>query len=144
MQIQVECDNICKNLPIGLLIFITENITKSLTKLKLNKATGPGCLKACLLKDCAPQKGVFSRLFNSLLFAGVPTSWKFSLIRPIPKKPGVSQPEDFPPIAITSILCKTMETVLVDILTSQVTSVLDRCSLRIEVTEGQMMLCWSI
>ena len=85
-----ECDDICKNLPIGSPIFITEDaVAKSLTKLKPNKATGPDGLKARLLKACAPQlKGVFSRLFNSLLVAGVPTSWKFSLIRPIPKKPG--------------------------------------------------------
>lgn len=122
-----ECDDICKNLPISSPIFITEDaVAKSLTKLKPNKATGPDGLKARLLKDCASQlKGVFTRLFNFLLVAGVPTSWKFSFIRPIPKKPGASKPEDFRPIAITSILCKTMERVLVDLLTSQVTSVID-------------------
>lgn len=124
---KAECDDICKNLPTGSPIFISENaVAKILTKLKPNKATGPDGLKARVLKDCAPQlKGVFSRLFNYLLVAGVPTSWKSSLIRPIPKKPRASKPEDFRPIAITSILCKTMERVLVDMMTSQVTSVLD-------------------
>ncbi len=98
----------------------------SLFKLRTNNSTGPDGLRARLLKDCAPQlKGVLTRLFNCLLVTRAPKSWKFSIIRPIPKKPGASTPEDFQPIAITSILCKTMERVLVDHLTTTVASVLD-------------------
>ncbi len=124
---RMECNEICKNLPPTSLIEITEEaVSRSLSKLKPGKATGPDGLKTRLLKDCAPQlKGVLSRLFTTLIKTGVPTSWKSSIVTPIPKKPGAFKPEDFRPIAITSNLCKTMERVLADTLTTTLASRLD-------------------
>ena len=74
MDDSAESEEICKNLPEGSPVFITEEaIGKCLAKLKPNKTTGPDGLKARLLKECSPQiKGVLSRLFNFLLFTGVP------------------------------------------------------------------------
>lgn len=73
-----------------------------------------------------PQlKGVFSSLFISILVTGVPKSWKFSIVSPVSKKQSVGKPEDFQPIALTSILCKTMKKALVDLLTTTVASALD-------------------
>lgn len=47
---------ICKNLPAETSVVINEaDVIASLSKLRPNKTTGPDCLKACLLKDCAPQ-----------------------------------------------------------------------------------------
>lgn len=125
---RTECDEICKNLPVEMSLVINEDdVAASLFKLKPNKATGPDGLKTCLLKDCAPQlKGVFARLFHSFLnTCTVPKSWKFSIIRPVPKKPGASMPNDFRPIAITSVVCKTMERVLASHLTTTVATMLD-------------------
>lgn len=71
-------------------------MAKSLSKLRPNKAIGPDGLRARLLKDCAPQlKGALTRLLSSLLVTGTPKSWKFSIIRSIPKRPGANKLEDF-------------------------------------------------
>ncbi len=125
---KTECDEICNNLSVEESIVIKEtDVMASLRKLKSNKTTGPDGLKARLLKDCAPQlKGVFTRLFQFLLDkSAVPKLWKYSVIQPVAKKPGASMPNDYRPIAITSILCKTMERVLASYLTSCVASTLD-------------------
>jgi len=62
-------------------------------------------------------------LFQLLLDTGkVPKLWKYSIIRPVAKKPRVIMPNNFRPIAITFILCKTMEGVLANHLTSTVAS----------------------
>lgn len=69
---------------------------------------------------------MLTRLFQLLLDSStVPLSWKHSIIRPVPKKPGASSPNDFRPIALTSVLCKTMERVLVNPLTTSVSTVMD-------------------
>ncbi len=52
----------------------------------------------------------------------MPKLWKYSVIQPVAKKPGASMPNDYCPIAITSILCKTMKRVLASYLTSSVSS----------------------
>ncbi len=105
------------------LVIKETDVMASLRKLKSNKTTGPDGL----LKDCDPQlKGVFTRLFQFLLDkSAVPKLWKYSVIQPVAKKPGASMPNDYRPIAITSILCKTMERVLASYLTSSVASKLD-------------------
>ena len=51
--------------------------------------------------------------------------WKCSSIRPVPKKLEANTPNDFQPIAITSILCKTIDRVLAGYLTTSVHSMLD-------------------
>lgn len=123
MDDRTECDEICKTLPVESSIVIREDdVATSLSKLKPNKTTGPDGLKARLLKDCAPQlKGVQS-LTDTYK---VPKLWKFSIIRPVPKKPGVNTPNGIRPVAITSILCKTVERVLASHLTTTVATMLD-------------------
>lgn len=87
----------------------------SLSKLKQNKTTDPDGLKACLLKDCALQlKAVFTRLFQLLLDSYAQC-----------QNHGDYSPNYFRLIAITSILCKTMELVLASHLTTTVVTKLD-------------------
>lgn len=77
-----------------------------------------------MLKSCCHQlKCVLTRLFQALLQAGIVQSLrKESVIIPVPKGPSVYTVNDFRPIALTSVLCKTMERILVKHLMSSVGS----------------------
>lgn len=61
----------------------------------------------------------------------------------IPKQPSASKPEGFRPIELTSLVpyCKTMEEVLVDLLTTTVASTLDPVQ-NLRVIEAQMTPRW--
>lgn len=123
-----ECDEICSNLPsMPSIVICSSDVLSGLLKLQPNKSTGPDGLKARVLKDCAHQLyQVFTRLFQLLLDNHtVPMAWKFTKIRPVPKHSGASAPNDFRPIAITSVLCKTMERVLANHVTSLVATLQD-------------------
>ncbi|MBF2463471.1 reverse transcriptase family protein, partial [Listeria welshimeri] len=67
-----------------------------------------------VLKTCAPElTSVLTRLFTLSYSKGVvPTSWKVALVHPIPKKGDSTDPSNYRPIAITSILSKVMEQVI--------------------------------
>ena len=80
-----------------------------------------------MLKVCAYQlKGVLTKLFQLLLqTCTVPKSWKLSNIVPVPKKPVATELNDFGHIALTSILCKSMERVVSKHITSSVSCSLD-------------------
>ncbi len=97
----------------------------SISKIKLGKAGGPDGISSKVIKSCCHQlKSVLTRLFQALLQAGtVPSLWKESVIIPVPKGPYTVN--DFHPIALTSVLCKTMERILAKHLMSSVGSSID-------------------
>ena len=55
----------------------------------------------------------------------VPRAWKETTIIPVPKKPHAKALNDFRPVALTSILCKCMERVVAEELTTMVGESLD-------------------
>ena len=58
---------------------------------------------------CWPAWSVFHSLFQWLLnIHFVPRSWKMSTIMSVPKNPGARQLNDFRPVALTSIIAKSM------------------------------------
>lgn len=79
------------------------------------------------LRECASQlKGVLTQLFQlSLDFNVVPQAWKESTIIPVPKKAHAKVPEDYRPVALTSVLCKCMERVVCKQLSQAITGKLD-------------------
>lgn len=118
-----ECDELCSGLQPDTDITLTEkSVTAALSRINPNKAPGPDGLKGKVLKTCASQLGpVLTRLFQILLDAHiVPRPWKETKIIPVPKKPGAVSMKDFRPVALTSIVAKTMERVVCSQLTASV------------------------
>jgi len=94
--------------------FRTRAVYKILLNLDSNKSAGPDCLPAEVLKKTAasiakPLRNLFHLSFTSGVF---PSSWKIANVSPIPKKGNKSDPSNYRPIAICSILAKVMETII--------------------------------
>ncbi len=123
-----NCNSICQTIQYCSPINLTElDVVASISKIKPGKVGGPDGISGKVLKSCCHQlKSVLTRLFQALLQAGiVPSLWKESVIVPIPKGPSVYTVNDFRPIALTSVLCKTMERILAKYLMSSVGSSTD-------------------
>ena len=89
----------------------SEHVRLALAALDSNSAMGPDNLHPHLLKQCAaelayPLQIIFSR---SLQEGRLPECWKSSLVIPIFKKGSRSDPLNYRPISLTSVVCKTME-----------------------------------
>ena len=91
------------------------SVFNALSKLKLNKSTGPDNLPNSLLKSVAELiSGPICSIINSSIRCGVvPTQWKLSKITPLPKIfPPLHVESDIRPISITSSLSKIAESFL--------------------------------
>ncbi|XP_022838082.1 uncharacterized protein LOC111365117 [Spodoptera litura] len=89
-------------------------VYRTLRDLDVNKASGPDGIPALVLKTCAPELSpILTRLFRLSLETGlVPVAWKLANVQPVPKKGSRADPNNYRPISVTSILCKSMERVL--------------------------------
>ncbi|KAI4883753.1 hypothetical protein NFI96_007668 [Prochilodus magdalenae] len=87
------------------------DVRKTLRRLNPRKAAGPDNIPARVLRECADQlTDVFTDIFNiSLSSATVPTCLKATTIIPVPKKSSVSCLNDYRPIALTPIIMKCFE-----------------------------------
>ena len=88
-------------------------VGKVLLQLNTSKCSGPDGIPAIVLKSCAPELApVLNKLFQLSYNLGIfPSSWKLAHIFPIPKNGDKSDPSNYRPIAITSLVSKTMETI---------------------------------
>ncbi|KAL0154309.1 hypothetical protein M9458_050422 [Cirrhinus mrigala] len=87
------------------------DVRKTLTRINPRKAAGPDSIPGRVLRDCAAQlMDVLTDIFNtSLSQAVVPTCLKSTSIIPVPKKSPVSCLNDYRPIALTPIMMKCFE-----------------------------------
>ena len=94
--------------------FTSRNVRKTLQNLKEGKANGPDNIPAIVLKTCAQELApVLTKLFKlSLKSTSFPSSWKHARVCPVPKKGSSSNPANYRPIALTSLLSKTMESII--------------------------------
>jgi hypothetical protein len=95
-------------------LFTKEDTKRVLRSVKPKKSTGPDGVKAILLRLCYDQLSpVFHKLFTLVVQNGtIPTLWKTSWIKPLPKKQPANQLNDYRPIALTSIPMKCLETII--------------------------------
>jgi len=107
---------------------IQANVVESVFKrVNPGKASGPDNVCGRLLKSCSAQLcSVFSQLFSwSLRDCKVPSGWKKSIICPVPKSRSPSELSDYRPVALTSIVMKCFERIILKKILSQTHQSLD-------------------
>ena len=109
--VEGECDEVERSL-----------VESTFRRLKIRKAAGPDNISARLLKTYASQLSyVFCKLFNwSLNDSTVPSVWKHSVICPVPKNNKPSTLNDYRPVALTSVVMKCFEKVVLSRLVPRI------------------------
>ncbi|KAI2648571.1 putative RNA-directed DNA polymerase from transposon BS [Labeo rohita] len=87
------------------------DVCKVFRKQKIRKAKGPDGVSPACLKACAVQlSSIFTLIFNrSLELCIVPSCFKCSTIIPVPKKPKTTGLNDYRPVALTSVVIRSFE-----------------------------------
>ena len=104
--------------------------------MKVNKAAGPDKITGRLIKTCHLQLcSVFHVLFQLCVELGeIPLQWKTAEIVPVPKKPNHVLLNDYRPIALTSLLMKSFERIVLKYIYYPTLNIyLTRCNLRTEL-----------
>ena len=86
-------------------------ILKKLSQLDINKSSGPDGIHPRVLKECAKELAApLADLFQASIDSDyVPDDWKFAIVSPIFKKGSKQIAANYRPIALTSVLCKLLE-----------------------------------
>ena len=96
----------------------TKQMEDKLKNLNITKSEGPDGLHPRILKELAhelahPLKLLFDK---TILQEKIPTAWKLAEVRPIFKKGDKSNPGNYRPVSLTSIVCKIFESFIRDAL----------------------------
>ncbi len=91
-----------------------DEVRRELRRVNIRKATGPDGITGRILRSCADQlAGLFTSIFNeSLATSVIPTSFRKSVIIPVPKNSKPSCLNDYRPVALTSTVMKVFERLL--------------------------------
>ena len=103
------------NVPdISNIIITTEGVFKLLSNLQTHKAPGPDGVTARVLKNCSHSIApVLQKLFQKSISTGsLPLDWRYANITPIYKKNDKSEPSNYRPVSLTSIICKLLEHII--------------------------------
>ncbi len=104
-----------------------DEVRRALKGVNIRKAAGPDGITGRVLRSCADQlAGLFTSIFNeSLATSVVPTSFKKSIIIPVPKNNKPSCLNDYRPVALTSIVMKGFERLVKSHISSSIPVTLD-------------------
>ncbi len=104
-----------------------DEVRRELRRVNVRKAAGPDGITGRVLRSCADQlAGLFTSIFNeSLATSVVPTSFKKSVIIPVPKNSKPSCLNDYHPVALTSTVMKVFERLLKKHICSSIPVTLD-------------------
>ena len=96
--------------------FTTQQVSRAISKLKINSAGGPDnvppiFIKSCRLQLLTPLAFLYQLFFDS---AYMPLVWLTAYISPIYKKGDSSEACNYRPISLTCTLCKIMEVTVKD------------------------------
>ena len=93
-----------------------DTVFKKLKKLKTNKSPGPDSIHPRVLHDIADSISVpLTLLFkSSLQLQELPEEWKQANVSVIFKKGKKTLPQNYRPVSLTCIICKTMESIIRD------------------------------
>ncbi|KAK3546210.1 hypothetical protein QTP70_025211 [Hemibagrus guttatus] len=109
------------------IILESHQVRSTMRKIDITKAAGPERVPGRTLKSCADQlAGVFTNIFNlSLQQALVPTCLKSTTIVPVPKKQQVRCLNDYRPVALTPIIMKCFERLVLPHIKASIPTDLD-------------------
>ena len=103
-------------------VLITPKLVSDvISKLDASKASGPDGIPVIVLKRCSPElSSILSKLFNHCLSESCfPSCWKLASVVPVFKNSGErSDPRNYRPISLLSIVSKVFETLINDALVS--------------------------
>ncbi len=104
-----------------------DEVRRAFKRVNVRKAAGPDGITGRVLRSCADQLvGLFTSIFNeSLATSVVPTSFKKSIIIPVPKNNKPSCLNDYRPVALTSIVMKVFERLVKSHISSSIPVTLD-------------------
>ncbi len=104
-----------------------DEVRRELKRVNVRKAAWPDGITGRVLRSCADQlAGLFTSIFNeSLATSVIPTSFKKSVIIPVPKNSKPSCLNDYRPVALTSIVMKVFERLLKNHICSSIPATLD-------------------
>ena len=104
-------DPVDKHLHTEDILRTVEEFEQHLRTLDVSKANGPDGISARMLKETATSIAPsVTNLFNLSLKSGCfPTFWKLSHIVPIPKSNNHTNPSNYRPISLLSVLSKVLE-----------------------------------
>ena len=102
-------------------------VKKLLKKQNPKKASGPDGVSTASLRHCSEQLApVFTDIFNQSLEKGkVPQCFKAAVIVPVPKKSKISGLNDYRPVALTSVVMKVFERLVLQFLRNATESLTD-------------------
>ena len=88
-----------------------EQVRKALQNLNGSKSPGPDEVHPKMLRELAEELAYpLFTLFNKCMEHGrLPREWKAAEVRPIFKKGDKSQPGNYRPVSLTSVVCKVFE-----------------------------------
>lgn len=94
--------------------FTQDKIKKKLVKLNANKSAGPDNMHPRVLKELSnvlakPLSLIFTSSFES---GKLPTAWKKANVCALHKKGPKSSCNNYRPVSLTSVVCKTMESII--------------------------------
>jgi len=104
----------CNNSNLSNIYFTTENVIRTIKKLKPNTSAGPDQCPSNLYRNLvesisSPLAALFECLFiNSY----VPKDWRSASITPLHKKGSRTDPSNYRPISLTCVCCKLMESII--------------------------------
>ena len=118
------------------IIISLKDVDKALSNIKARKAYGPDNICGMLLKSCRKQLApIFTHLFQlSVNTQIVPKTWKTAKIVPVPKSSLPKCKNDLRPVALTSIIMKTSERIILNHLLPKVKPCMD--NLQFASSEG--------
>ncbi|TWW53073.1 NACHT, LRR and PYD domains-containing protein 12 [Takifugu flavidus] len=104
-----------------------QDVRRQFARLKPAQGPWPGRRVSLTLRHCAEElTPVFTDIFNSSLEScQVPACLKTSTIVPVPKKPRITGLNDYRPVALTSVVMKSLERLILPHLKSITTPLLD-------------------
>ena len=90
-------------------------VFKLLSNINTSKATGPNEIIPKVLKQCTSSLcSSLSLIFSISLNTGkkIPMEWKDDLVVPLYKKASRSDPKNYRPVSLTSLICKLLEKIV--------------------------------
>ena len=95
-------------------INLTEEIKKILAKIKIDKSPGPDAIHPRILYElreviCKPLHKIFK---TSMETGKIPEEWRHANVTAIHKKGSRLIASNYRPVSLTSVVCKTMETLI--------------------------------